>query len=98
MRMDLMAEERRNPYLCLDCIQLEDNILQLNPANPGVNFHKLDKAKDKNFWSVGVSRDIRLLLHKTEASLLLCYVDQHDGHDPNQSLKPTLKSEINLEA
>ena len=29
--------------------------LQLNPANPGMSFHKLDKAKDKNFWSVRVS-------------------------------------------
>ena len=29
--------------------------LQMNPANPGMNFHKLDKAKDKNFWSVRVS-------------------------------------------
>jgi hypothetical protein len=26
--------------------------LQLNPANPGMRSHKLDKAKDKNFWSV----------------------------------------------
>ena len=26
--------------------------LQLNPANPSMNFHRLDKAKDKNFWSV----------------------------------------------
>ena len=26
--------------------------LQLNPANPGMSFHKLDKAKDRNFWSV----------------------------------------------
>ena len=23
--------------------------LQLNPANPGMSLHKLDKAKDKNF-------------------------------------------------
>ncbi len=23
--------------------------LQLNPASPGMKFHKLDKAKDKNF-------------------------------------------------
>jgi mRNA-degrading endonuclease RelE of RelBE toxin-antitoxin system len=52
--------------------------LQLNPANPGMSFHKLDKAKDKNFWSVRVSRDIRLIVHKSEASLLLCYVDHHD--------------------
>ncbi|MCA9467718.1 MAG: DEAD/DEAH box helicase [Nitrospira sp.] len=52
--------------------------LQLNPANPGMSFHKLDKAKDKNFWSVRVSRDIRLIVHKTQNSLLLCYVDHHD--------------------
>ena len=52
--------------------------LQLNPANPGMSFHKLDKAKDKNFWSVRVSSDIRLIVHKSDASLLLCYVDHHD--------------------
>src|SRR6266436_10424740 len=52
--------------------------LQLNPANPGMKFHKLDKAKDKNFWSVRVSSDIRLIVHKTAGSLLLCYVDHHD--------------------
>lgn len=52
--------------------------LQLNPANPGMSFHKLDRAKDPNFWSVRVSRDIRLIVHKTDKSLLLCYVDRHD--------------------
>jgi superfamily I DNA/RNA helicase/mRNA-degrading endonuclease RelE of RelBE toxin-antitoxin system len=52
--------------------------LQLNPENPGHSFHKLDKAKDKNFWSVRVSRDIRLIVHKTPSSLLLCYVNHHD--------------------
>lgn len=40
--------------------------------------HKLDKAKDPNFWSVRVSSDIRLIVHKTETSLLLCYVNHHD--------------------
>jgi mRNA-degrading endonuclease RelE of RelBE toxin-antitoxin system len=52
--------------------------LQLNPANPGMSFHKLDKARDKNFWSVRVGSDIRLIVHKSDASLLLCYVDHHD--------------------
>jgi len=52
--------------------------MQLNPAAPGLNFHRLDKAKDKNFWSVRVGSDIRLIVHKTNASLLLCYVDHHD--------------------
>src|SRR3954468_11174298 len=53
--------------------------LQLNPANPGMSFHKLDKARDKNFWSVRVSADIRLIVHRTGGSLLLCYVDHHDA-------------------
>lgn len=52
--------------------------LQLNPANPGLNFHKLDKARDKNFWSVRVGSDIRLIVHRSADSLLLCYVDHHD--------------------
>ncbi|WP_431480277.1 3'-5' exonuclease [Pseudomonas simiae] len=52
--------------------------LQLNPANPGMSFHKLDKAKDKNFWSVRVSSDIRIIVHRSDSSLLLCYVDHHD--------------------
>jgi hypothetical protein len=52
--------------------------LQLDPASPGLSFHKLDKAKDKNFWSVRANADIRLIVHKTPDSLLLCYVDHHD--------------------
>ena len=52
--------------------------LQINPANLGMSLHKLDKARDKNFSSVRVSGDIRLIVHKTADSLLLCYVDHHD--------------------
>ena len=53
--------------------------LQLNPVNPGMQFHKLDRARDPNFWSIRVNRDIRLIVHKTATSLLLCYVDHHDA-------------------
>ena len=52
--------------------------LQVDPSRPSMQFHKLDKAKDKNLWSVRVGRDIRLIVHKTDSSLLLCYVDHHD--------------------
>lgn len=52
--------------------------LQLDPAGKGMSFHKLDRAKDKNFWSVRVNRDIRLIVHRTADSLLLCYVGHHD--------------------
>ena len=52
--------------------------LQVNPSNPGNQFHKLDRAKDPNFWSVRVSSDIRLIVHRTDSSLLLCYAAHHD--------------------
>jgi len=45
--------------------------LQVNPANPGMQLHKLDKAKDKNFWSVRVSGDLRIIVHIADASMLL---------------------------
>ena len=53
--------------------------LQLDPANPGMQFHRLDRSKDKDFWSVRVSRDIRVIVHRTAGSLMLCYVDHHDA-------------------
>lgn len=52
--------------------------LQMNPANPGLKFHRVDHAKDPNFWSVRVNNDIRIIIHKTDANMLLCYVDHHD--------------------
>ena len=39
----------------------------------------VDRAKDKDFRSVRVSRDIRLIVHRTASSFLLCYVDHHDA-------------------
>ncbi len=52
--------------------------LQLNPTHPGLQFHRIERAKDPNFWSVRVTRDLRIIVHKTGRSLLLCYVDHHD--------------------
>lgn len=52
--------------------------LQMNPDAPGLSFHKLDRAQDKNFWSVRVNRDIRIIVHRSKSSLLLCYVAHHD--------------------
>ncbi len=53
--------------------------LQIDPAAPGMQFHKLDRAKDKNFWSVRVNRGVRLIVHRTPQSLLLAYVGHHDA-------------------
>ena len=52
--------------------------LQTNPAQPGLKYHRLDKVKDKHFWSVRVNVDIRVIVHRTDGSLLLCFVGHHD--------------------
>jgi hypothetical protein len=52
--------------------------LQIDPTGKGQSFHRIERAKDPNFWSVRVSRDLRLIVHKTDASLLIAYVDHHD--------------------
>ena len=52
--------------------------LQVNPENPGLSFHRIDKSKDKYFWSVRVNRDIRIIIHKRGDSMLMAYVDHHD--------------------
>lgn len=52
--------------------------LQVNPAHPGMSLHRIEQSKDKNFWSVRAGSDIRIIVHRTPNSLLLCYVDHHD--------------------
>ena len=52
--------------------------LQVDPSGPGMSFHKLDRAKDPNLWSVRVSADLRMIVHRTPSSLLLAYVGHHD--------------------
>ena len=53
--------------------------LQLNASAPGLRFHRLDRARDPNFWSVRVNDDIRLIVHRTATSLMLCFVGHHDS-------------------
>jgi|ERR1035438_4167427 hypothetical protein len=43
--------------------------LQLNPAHPALQFHKVDKAKGPQFWSVHVNLDIRLILQTSKTFL-----------------------------
>jgi len=52
---------------------------QLNLLSPGLRFHRLDRPRDPNFWSVRVNDDIRLIVHRMPTSLLLCYVGHHDA-------------------
>ena len=48
------------------------------PGSHGNRFHRIDNARDKQFWSVRVSSDLRLIVHRSNNTLLLCYVDHHD--------------------
>jgi hypothetical protein len=51
--------------------------LQVNLAHPSLKFHKLANARDPHFASVRVNSDIRVIVHRTQKSLLLCYVGHH---------------------
>jgi mRNA-degrading endonuclease RelE of RelBE toxin-antitoxin system len=56
--------------------------LQMNPSGSGMQFHRVEKARDPNFWSIRASSDLRIIVHKTGSSLTLCYVDHHeDAYD-----------------
>jgi hypothetical protein len=52
--------------------------LQMDPSAPGLKFHRIERSRDPHFWSVRVNGDIRIIIHKTEASFLLAYVGHHD--------------------
>lgn len=52
--------------------------LQVNPASPGLSLHRVDRARDKDFWTARVNRDIRIVLHKRGSDTLLAWVGHHD--------------------
>ena len=52
--------------------------LQMDPTAPGLKFHRVDRSRDPHFWSVRATSDIRIIIHKTDASFLLAYVGHHD--------------------
>ena len=52
--------------------------LQLGPFRPGLQLHSIEGARDRSFRSVRASRDIRIIVHQTQDSFMLCYVDHHE--------------------
>ena len=52
--------------------------LQMDPAAPGLKFHRIERSRDPHFWSVRASGDLRIIVHKTDAGFLLAYVGHHD--------------------
>lgn len=55
--------------------------LQLDSANPGTELHNFDRAKDKDFWSGRVNRDLRPIVHETGGAW-----DDARGRDPRGGL------------
>jgi len=53
--------------------------LQIDPSSPGLAFHKLDRAQDARFASVRASRDLRVIVHQLQNSLLVCFAGHHDN-------------------
>lgn len=52
--------------------------LQSDPANPGLSLHRVDRAKDKGFWTARVNDDLRIVLHRKSEDTLIAYVAHHD--------------------
>ena len=52
--------------------------LQVNPAQPGHSLHRLTGARDPNFWSARVNLDFRIIVHRTDEGMTLCYVGHHE--------------------
>ena len=53
--------------------------LQLDPSRPGLNFERLQNPGDRNYRSVRVNRDIRIIAHSEGDTLSLCYVAHHQS-------------------
>jgi mRNA-degrading endonuclease RelE of RelBE toxin-antitoxin system len=52
---------------------------QLHPAQPGFQFHRLERARDRSFWSFRVTDDLRIIVHRTPETFTLCYTYHHDA-------------------
>ena len=52
--------------------------MQMDPSHPGLRYHRLERVRDDNFWSVSVNMDIRMIVHRASGNTLLAYVDHHD--------------------
>jgi hypothetical protein len=49
-----------------------------DPSRPGLSLHRIDRARDKRFWTIRVDRDLRIVVFKEGARSLFCYVGHHD--------------------
>ena len=70
---DLTNEEQKAVKSMV--FDLQTGLLDL--SMPGLKFHRLDRAKDQNFWSARVTDGLRLIVYKLNDCMLLCYAGEH---------------------
>lgn len=52
---------------------------QMNPASPGLNFHRLEHTRDKIFWSVRVNADIRIIVRRKRPAVVDAAIAHWEG-------------------
>ncbi|MAU98873.1 MAG: DNA helicase [Fulvimarina sp.] len=53
--------------------------LQMDLTRPGLSLHRVDRARDKGFWTARVNADIRIVLHRAGEDVTLAFVAHHDA-------------------
>src|SRR5262245_35622270 len=49
-----------------------------DPGRPGLSLHRVDRARDRRFWTIRVNRDLRIVVFKEGSRTVFCYVGHHD--------------------
>src|SRR5260370_26066856 len=49
-----------------------------DPTRPSLSLHRVDRARDKRFWTIRANRDLRIVVFKEGTRSLFCYVGHHN--------------------
>ncbi len=52
--------------------------LLCNPIKPGFSLERVERARHSNYWSARVNDDIRIITHRSESRVVLCYAGHHE--------------------
>lgn len=52
---------------------------QMDSSLPGFSMHRVDRARDPDFWTARVNLDLRMVIHKKDGQSLLAWVGRHDA-------------------
>lgn len=72
---------------------------QMDPSLLGFSTHRVDRARDPDFWTARVNRDIRMVIHKKDGQSLLARI----GHSspPHyavpRSVEPAVRCGLQLQ-